>query len=108
MDDLNLNPDRINCSFISEKVSKIRFVQEKYKQADSFITGAWGSPQNSVNLWNLAKGDASEDENDCDYTPKSISKLLVDGDVTGLEFLTNDSIVCSTSSNNGIHLNKIN
>lgn len=98
MEDLSLNPERINCSFISEKVAKIRFVQEKYKQADSFVTGGWGSSTNFVNLWYLAK---PEDENECDYVPNSITKLPVDGDVTGLEFLSPDTIVCSTSANNG-------
>lgn len=97
--DLNLSIDRVNCSFISEKVSKIRFVQEKYKQADTFVTGGWGS--SSIGLWKLAKDEQSNDENEIDYTPKSISKIAVDGDVTGLEFLNSESIVCSTSSDSG-------
>ena len=100
--DLNSSLDQVNCSFVSEKVSKIRFVQEKYKQADTFITGSWGSDaNNTVGLWKLTKDELSNDENEADYTPKSISKVKVDGDVTGLEFLNSESIVCTTSSDNG-------
>ncbi|XP_055325450.1 nucleoporin Nup43 [Sitodiplosis mosellana] len=98
--DLNSSSDQVNCSFVSEKVSKIRFVQEKYKQADTFITGGWGSDSNTVGLWKLTKDELSNDENEVDYTPKSISKVKVDGDVTGLEFLNSESIVCTTSSDN--------
>lgn len=101
--DLNLSTERINCSFVSEKVSKIRFVQEKYKLADTFITGGWGSNTNAVSLWKLSKDELTSDDNEYDYTPKSISKIAVDGDITGLEFLNSESIVCSTTSNNGNH-----
>lgn len=86
-------------SFVAEKISKIRFVQEKYKLADSFITGSWGASKNSINLSKLIKDDySSSDDADYDYVPNSISKVLVDGDVTGLEFVNTENIVCSTSS----------
>lgn len=99
--DLNSSAEQVNCSFVSEKVSKIRFIQEKYKQADTFVTGGWGSDTNAVGLWKLTKDEQSNDETEADYTPKSISKINVDGDVTGLEFLNSESIVCTTSSENG-------
>lgn len=100
LSDLSLGAEQVNCSFVSEKVSKIRFVQEKYKQADTFIAGGWGSDVNAVGLWKLSKDELSNEENDIDYMPKSISKIPVDGDVTGLEFLNPELIVCSTSSDN--------
>lgn len=99
--EFNSSTEQVNCSFISEKVSKIRFVQEKYKQADTFVTGGWGSDPNSIALWKLTKEELSNDEGENDYTPKSISKVKVDGDVTGLEFINSESIVCSTSAENG-------
>lgn len=99
--DLNSSVEPVNCSFISEKVSKIRFVQEKYKQSDTFVTGGWGSDPNSIGLWKLTKDEQSNDETEVDYTPKSISKIKVDGDVTGLEFINSESIVCSTAADNG-------
>lgn len=102
--DLNLSTDQINCSFIAEKFAKIRFIHEKYKQSDTFVTGGWGSNKNAVTLWKLAKEDLSGEETDLDYTPKSISKILIDGDVTGLEFFNSESIACSTTANNGISL----
>lgn len=101
LSDLSLGPDQVNCSFVSEKVSKIRFVQEKYKQADTFVSGGWGSDVNAIGLWKLARDEQSNDENEIDYMPKSISKIPVDGDVTGLEFINPELIVCSTSSDTG-------
>lgn len=95
MDDLKLYG-----SFVSEKVSKIRFVQEKYKSADLFVSGSWGSSDNSINLWKLTKDEYSTD-NESDYIPKSISKILVNGDVTGLEFINAETIVCSTAAKSG-------
>lgn len=101
--DLNSSAEQVNCTFVSEKVSKIRFVQEKYKQSDTFISGGWGSNPNAIGLWKLTKEDLSNDDAEGDTTPKSISKLNIDGDVTGLEFINSESIVCSTSSENGKH-----
>lgn len=101
LSDLNLILDQVNCSFVSEKVSKIRFVQEKYKQADTFITGGWGSDVNAIGLWKLARDDLTNDDNEGDYMPNAISKVSIDGDVTGLEFINPELIVCSTSANNG-------
>lgn len=91
-------------SFIAEKLSKVRFVQEKYKLVDTFVSGGWGLSTNAINLWQLTKDEFSMDDDDGDYVPKSIAKVAVDGDVTGLEFLNADTIVCSTSSTNGISL----
>lgn len=89
-------------SFVAEKFSKVRFVQEKYKLADTFVSGSWGLSTNAINLWQLTKDEFSFDDADSDYVPKSIAKISVDGDVTGLEFLNSETIVCSTSSANGI------
>lgn len=100
--DLNLSGEQVNCSFISTKVAKIRFVQEKYKQADYFIAGSWGSEPNTVGLWKLADEIINE-ESDIDYTPKCVSQIQVDGDgdVSGLEFINSETLVCSTTSENG-------
>lgn len=102
--DLNSSADLVNCSFVSEKVSKIRFVQEKYKQSNTFVTGGWGSDPNTIGLWKLTRDESTNDGNEDDSTPKSISKIKVDGDVTGLEFLNTESIVCSTSAEDGKHV----
>lgn len=98
LSDLNDSLDQVSCWFVSEKVSKIRFIQEKYKQADTFVTGGWGSDINTIGLWKLTKDVQSNDECVIDYVPQSISKIPIDGDVTGLEFLNPELIVCSTSS----------
>lgn len=96
---------RLYGSFISEKVSKVRFVQEKYKLADSFVTGSWDISTNAISLWKLTKDEFSTEDNDSDYIPKSVAKIPVHGDVTGLEFLNAETIVCSTSSKNGLFKN---
>lgn len=93
---------KIYGSFVGQKLSQIRFVEEKYKLADTFISGSWGPSTNTVNLWQLTKDEFSLDDGDSDYVPKSIAKINVDGDVTGLEFLNAETIVCSTSSKDGM------
>lgn len=88
-------------SFISAKVSKVRFVQEKYKSSDSFLTGSWGISTNAINLWKLTKDEYSNEDADSDYVPKSIARIPVEGDVTGLEFLDENTVACSTADKNG-------
>ena len=87
-------------SFLSEKISKVRFVLESYTASNCFVTGSWGASENAITLWKLMRDEFSDGENDNEYVPKSIGKIPVHGDVTGLEFLDfNSHIACSTSSN---------
>lgn len=81
-------------SFVAQKISKIRFVQEQFSVPKSFIAGSWGSQVNSIDLWHLTRDEYTED----DYLPISVAKIPVNGDVTGLEFLNYDNVAISSTS----------
>lgn len=83
-------------SFVAQKISKIRFVQEQFNVSRSFIAGSWGSQTNSIDLWRLTRDEYTEDDNE--YIPISVAKILVKGDVTGLEFLNYNNVAVSTTS----------
>lgn len=87
-----------NGSFVSEKISKIRWIPEQqYADAKTFITGSWGnSGNNTLKLWKLIRNEYSDDENE--YIPKSEAKLSFYGDVTGLEMIDFNHIAVSSSS----------
>lgn len=91
-----MNNELVNGFFISEKISKIRLVQENLKTSDKFITGSWGNSTNYVKCFKLSKNQFSEDAA-CEYVPKCSSKVAFLGDITGLEFLDQDKVVVSSS-----------
>ena len=78
--------------FISKKVSKVRWMpQYDTSQLDSstLITGSWDDEVNSVVLWTGAgPGGEANLQSQCE----------VNGDVTGLEWLAQDTLVVSTSA----------
>lgn len=84
-------------SFVAQKISKIRFVQEQFNVSNSFIAGSWCSQTNSIDLWRLTKDEYSEDDDETEYIPISVAKISVNGDVTGLEFLNYDNVAVSTT-----------
>lgn len=85
----------VNGTFISEKVSKVRWIPEQYTAPDSFVTGSWDFPVNTIKLWKLASRDIMEEENES--IPKCIAKVNITGDVTGLEFVDANHIVVSST-----------
>lgn len=85
---------KINSSFVSERINKIRFIGGESGNEDrDFVSGGSGD----VKLWNLVKNEFSE-SHEFDYVPKAISKVTVQGEVTGLEVIDSNSIVCSSGS----------
>lgn len=89
---------QVNGSFVSEKISKIRFVQEQYEEAEKFVTGSWNRTTNSVKLWRFTKSENSdEDSLDLDY-PNCICSVPIGGDVTGLEWIDYNNFAVSSSS----------
>lgn len=91
-------------SFVSQNVSKIRFIQEQFNVSKSFLTGSWWSSSNSIDLWRLTKDEYSDAEDDNEYLPVSVAKVPINGDVTGLEFLDNDNIAVSTTAEESEYL----
>lgn len=85
-------------TFVSQKVSKIRFVHEQFNVSTSFITGSWWSSSNSIDLWRLTKDEYSDGDDDHEYLPVSVAKIPVNGDVTGLEFLDKDNVAVATTA----------
>lgn len=83
---------KVNGSFVSEKISKIRWLPEPYADADKFVTGSWDSSVNNLKVWALVKNQYSDD-----CVPKCCDKLEYTADITGLEFIDNDNIVASSS-----------
>lgn len=91
----------VNGMFLSEKVSKIRWVPQQYSTPDSFVTGGWDSPENSIKLWKLTSGNdlfgAGGGDEHSEYIPKCTAELPLSGDITGLEFVDSDHIVVASS-----------
>lgn len=86
---------KVNGFFISEKVSKVRWVPEHLKTTEKFITGSWGNSVNHVKCFKLQRNQFSEEANE--YVPKCNDKVAFHGDITGIEFLDQDKIVVSSS-----------
>ncbi|XP_075148911.1 nucleoporin 43 [Haematobia irritans] len=87
---------KVNTFFISEKISKVRWVPEQLRESERFITGTWDMPKNFVRIWRLHKNQYDDSDYN-EYVPRCSDKLAMDGDVTGLEFVTDDSVVVSCS-----------
>lgn len=88
---------KTNSSFVSERISKIRFVEEGgCLEPNLFVSGS-SEAKNNIKLWNLVKNEFS-DEVENEFTPKAVAKLSVDGDVTGLEIVDHNNFVVSSGS----------
>lgn len=98
---------KVNGNFISEKVSRIRWIPEQYTAPDSFITGSWEFSENSVKIWKISSCDYAADEQQ-ETIPKCTSSLTFAGDVTGLEFVDADHVVVSSSDGfvSVLHINR--
>ncbi|XP_036344581.1 nucleoporin Nup43-like [Rhagoletis pomonella] len=83
----------VNTFFVSEKISKIRWLPEKLEAAERFLTGSWEMPANFVRLWRLQQNQYADDYNE--FVPRCCDKQSFNGDVTGLEFIANDLAVVS-------------
>lgn len=89
---------KINNSFVSERINKIRFIEEEQTivEPSSFLSGS-SENKNNIKLWKLVRNDFA-DENDNDLAPKAMSKLTVDGEVTGIEILDHNNFAVSAGS----------
>lgn len=85
---------KINNSFVSEKISRIRFLQENLNETNKFITGSWDSRKNYLRLYAIT---SNEDE---EFSPVCLAKHQTKADVTGLELLGADHIFVSSSDGN--------
>ncbi|XP_053950590.1 nucleoporin Nup43 [Anastrepha ludens] len=84
---------RVNTFFVSEKISKIRWLPEKLEATERFLTGSWEMPTNFVRLWRLQPNQYADDYSD--FVPRCSDKQAFNSDITGVEFITNDLPVVS-------------
>jgi nuclear pore complex protein Nup43 len=91
---------KINSSFVSERINKIRFVEEEQQQLEptNFLTAS-SEIKNNVKLWKLARNKYADEFIENEYTPKVISKLTLDGEEsTGLEIIDHNNFAVSCGS----------
>lgn len=70
----------ISGTFVSEKVSKIRWRPDPFNSSHSFVTGSWDNLQdNAIRLWDFQEGDT-----DTDIYPFVAHSISIPGDVTEL------------------------
>ncbi|XP_030558945.1 nucleoporin Nup43 [Drosophila novamexicana] len=78
----------VGAHYISEKISKVRWLPEKLQQSERFLTGSWDMDNNFVRVWRLHANPYAQG---LEHTPRCNDKVAVEGDVTGLEFLNDDT-----------------
>ncbi|OXU27468.1 hypothetical protein TSAR_011206 [Trichomalopsis sarcophagae] len=84
----------IQGTFVSEKISKVRWKHEDFTDANYFLTGSWDDSANKVSYWTFQKNDEEE------LYPACITSYPVIGDVTEIKFIGPDHFVCSSSAGN--------
>lgn len=87
---------KVNTFFISEKISKVRWVPEQLRESERFLTGSWDMPKNFVRIWRLQRNQYDDSEYN-EYVPRCCDKLALNGDVTGVEFVTDETAIASCS-----------
>ncbi|XP_017776661.1 PREDICTED: nucleoporin Nup43 [Nicrophorus vespilloides] len=91
----------IHCTYISEKINKIRWRPNPFNDPKQFVTGSWDNDENHIRLWEV-KGF----EEDTDINPFEINVLPFDGDVTELKCVNPDYLI-ATSNEGKVYLIKI-
>lgn len=86
---------KVDSTFISEKVSRIRWIPEQYDESNSFITTSWDLDINNVKVWKLFRHDYTNDENE--FVPRCVAEICFSGDISGLEFVDEQNIVISNT-----------
>lgn len=119
---------KVNGTFISEKVSCVRWIPEQYAAPDAFLTGSWECPNNAIKVWrftadadfagNAGSGigggasTADDDErtgNGTHLVPKCTNKMpLTDGDLNAMEFIDAEHIAVASADGfaSVLHLNR--
>lgn len=83
-------------TFVSQKINKIRWIQEQYVEGNSFLTGSWENSENSIRLWSHKPA-----EDDSEVSPEEQAEIEFSGDVTELLLLKNNTENFVASSSNG-------
>lgn len=83
--------ENIQGTFVSEKISKIRWKHEDFAEATNFLTGSWDDPVNKITYWTL---EVNEDK---ESYPAIVSSYPFLGNVTEIKFIAKDYFVASSS-----------
>ncbi|XP_058445492.1 nucleoporin Nup43 [Malaya genurostris] len=86
---------KVNSTFISEKLSRIRWIPEHYDESTAFITASWDLNINNIKVWKLYRNDYADDENE--FVPRCTAEICFAGDISGLEFVDERSVVVSNT-----------
>lgn len=92
--------ETVHGTFVSEKIAKIRWKHEDYTEAQTFLTGSWDNPVNSITYWSFRSNEGEEP------SPNAIVSQSVLGDITELRFISKDHLV-SSASNGSVFLSEI-
>lgn len=103
----------ISVSFVSRKINKIRWrpaskISLINDNPPIFATGSWDDEANNISLWSIAtvsSNDVTLDEEN-NGEPKLIWETNHKGDITDLQFLSNE-VLLSSSSFGSVNLFKI-
>lgn len=87
---------KVNNSFISERINKVRFIEEEQTEPTIFISGS-SEIKNNLKLWKLIQNEFA-DELDNEFVPKATAKLTLNGDITGIEVLDHNNFAVSAGS----------
>ncbi|XP_068156843.1 nucleoporin Nup43 [Drosophila tropicalis] len=84
----------VSIHYVSEKISKVRWVPEQLQQSERFISGSWDMSKNFVRIWRLQSNQHQFDNPDVslDFTPRCNDKIAMQDDVTGLEFVDHNTL----------------
>lgn len=90
---------KVAVHYISEKVAKVRWLPESLQQSERFVTGSWDMDQNFVRMWRLYSNPYAENVK---HTPRCNDKVAMENDVTGLEFVNDDTLAvgCADGKSN--------
>lgn len=96
---------KVAAHYISEKVAKVRWLPEKLLQSERFVTGSWDMDKNFVRMWRLYSNPYAEN---VEHTPRCNDKVSMEGDVTGLEFVNDDTlaVACADGKSHNSYFRK--
>lgn len=83
--------ENVQGTFVSKKISKIRWKPEDFAEPNNFLTGSWDDPVNKITHWTFQVNDDEEP------SPAIVSSYAVLGDVTEIKFIAKDFFVASSS-----------
>lgn len=87
-------PLDVQGTFVSQKISKVRWIPEDYVETKCFVTGSWDDDVNSIKVWNF---ESPHEDEEVEY-PRALSEYQVEGDVTQIQFTEKNKIAVSTSN----------